>query len=81
MHLMHRWLPRSVYEAKPWLLIIIGAALVASMTAWSFSVGDWSVTRSLLTLLGAGLAIGGGAVLQLRQDYRAKSKWRRDGMS
>ena len=77
---MHRWLPRSVYEAKPWLLIIVGAVLVASMTAWSLSAGYWSVTRSLLTLLGAGLAIGGGAVLQLRQDYRAKSKWRRDGM-
>ncbi|HEY2682500.1 MAG TPA: hypothetical protein VGI93_03255 [Steroidobacteraceae bacterium] len=77
---MHRWLPSSIYESKPWLLIVVGALLVASMTVWSLSMGYWSVTRSLLTLLGAGLAIGGGAVLQLRQDYRAKSKWRRDRM-
>jgi len=49
------------------------------MTIWSLSDGSWTVPRSLLCLLGAGLAIAGGATLQLRQDYRANSKWRREG--
>jgi hypothetical protein len=34
--------------------------------------------RSLLCLGGMVLAIVGGATLQLRQDYRARSKWRRE---
>jgi hypothetical protein len=78
---MRRWLPRSVYESKPWLLIGFGALLGAGMPVWSFLDGAWTVWRSLLCLVGVGLAIAGGATLQMRQDYRAKSKWRRDGMS
>jgi hypothetical protein len=48
------------------------------MMLWSLSAGLWTVWRSFLCFLGAALAIAGGATLQLRQDYRAKSKWRRD---
>jgi hypothetical protein len=76
---MRRWIPQSLYEAKPWALICIGTILGAGMTLWSLSAGSWTVPRSLLCLLGAGLAIAGGATLQLRQDYRANSKWRREG--
>jgi type II secretory pathway component PulL len=45
---------------------------------WSLSAGLWTVWRGLLCFAGAALAIVGGATLQLRQDYRARSKWRRD---
>jgi protein-S-isoprenylcysteine O-methyltransferase Ste14 len=76
---MRSWTPQSLYEAKPWLLMIVGALLLIGMMTWSVVVGSWSFTRSMLCLLGAALAITGGATLQLRQDYRAKSKWRRDG--
>jgi hypothetical protein len=76
---MRRWMPQSLYEAKPWVLIGMGALLGAGTTIWSFSAGSWTVVRSLLCLVGAGLAIAGGATLQLRQDYRANSKWRREG--
>jgi hypothetical protein len=31
-----------------------------------------------LCFAGVGLAIAGGAILQLRQDYRARSKWQRE---
>jgi hypothetical protein len=48
------------------------------MMLWSLWAGLWTVWRGLLCLGGAGLAIVGGATLQMRQDYRAKSKWRRD---
>jgi hypothetical protein len=41
----------------------------------------WTVWRSFLCFLGAALAITGAATLQMRQDYRAKSKWRRDHTS
>ena len=45
---------------------------------WSLYAGLWTVWRGLMCLAGAALAIIGGATLQLRQDYRARSKWRRD---
>jgi hypothetical protein len=48
------------------------------MMIWSLSAGLWSVWRGLLCFGGAALAIVGGATLQLRQDYRARSKWRRE---
>jgi hypothetical protein len=76
---MRSWTPRSLYEAKPWALIGLGAVLGVGMTIWSMVAGSWSVWRGLSCFLGAGLAIAGGATLQMRQDYRAKSKWRRDG--
>ena len=78
---MRRWLPKSIYAAKPWALIGIGILLCAVNMIWSVLDGAWTVTGSMLCLLGVGLAIAGGATLQMRQEYRAKSKWRRDGSS
>jgi hypothetical protein len=75
---MRAWTPQSLYEAKPWLLVGLGAVLGVGMTLWSLFAGSWTVWRGLLCLGGAGLAIVGGATLQMRQDYRANSKWRRD---
>ena len=49
---MRSWMPKSVYDAKPWVLIGLGGLLA--------------------------LGIVGGATLQMRQDYRARSKWRRE---
>jgi hypothetical protein len=77
---MSAWLPKSVYNAKPWILMGMGALFAVGMFLWSILAGSWSFTRSMFCLLGVGLAIAGGATLQLRQEYRAKSKWRRDGM-
>jgi protein-S-isoprenylcysteine O-methyltransferase Ste14 len=73
-----RWIPQSVYEAKPWVLISLGVVMALGMMFWSLAAGLWTVWRSFLCFLGAALAITGGATLQMRQDYRAKSKWRRD---
>ena len=71
---MRTWTPQTLYDAKPWVFIMVGALPGVGMMLWSL----WTVWRGLLCLGGAGLAIVGGATLQMRQDYRAKSKWRRD---
>ena len=73
-----RWTPQGVYEAKPWVFISLGVLLAVGMMLWSLSAGLWTLWRSFLCLLGAALAVTGGATLQMRQDYRANSKWRRD---
>jgi len=75
---MRGWTPQALYEAKPWALIGIGTLLAIGMTLWSLSAGYWTLWRSLAMLAGAALAIVGGITLQMRQDYRARSKWRRE---
>ena len=74
---MRSWTPQTLYEAKPWALIGIGAVLTLGATAWSLVQGYWTVWRGLMLFAGATLSIIGGAVLQLRQEYRARSKRRR----
>jgi type II secretory pathway component PulL len=69
--------PRTLYEAKPWVLIATGGLLGIGATLWSLMVGYWTVWRGLSLFAGAALAIVGGIILQLRQDYRARSKLRR----
>lgn len=75
---MKPWTPQGIYDAKPWAFICIGAGLALGATIWSLAVGSWTIWRSLACFGGAALAIIGGATLQLRQDYRAQSKLRRD---
>lgn len=75
---MRSWIPQTLYEAKPWALIGVGALFGVGMMPWSMAAGSWNVWRGLFCFVGAALAIVGGATLQMRQDYRAKSKWQRD---
>ncbi len=74
---MRYWTPQSLYDAKPWVFVAVGGALAVGAMAWSLAVGYWTVWRSLACFGGAALVIVGGITLQLRQDYRARSKWRR----
>ncbi len=75
---MRSWTPQRLYEAKPWVFVSVGGLLAVGMMVWSLIEGLWTLWRSLLCLGGMALAIVGGATLQLRQDYRARSKWRRE---
>jgi membrane protein YdbS with pleckstrin-like domain len=74
---MKSWTPRAIYESKPWLFVVLGVILAIGSLLWSFIVGNWTWWRSLSCFVGAALAMIGGVTLQLRQDYRARSKWRR----
>ena len=74
---MRTWTPQALYDAKPWVLVTLGVALTVGALSWSLAAGLWTVWRGLLCCGGAALAIVGGVTLQLRQDYRARSKWRR----
>ena len=74
---MKRWSPDSVYNAKPWVLMVGGALLCFGCLIASVMLGEWDTIRGLGCGAGAVLVIAGGAILQLRQTYRANSKWRR----
>jgi hypothetical protein len=75
---VRNWTPHSLYEAKPWVLIAVGVAAFLGMTVWSLIDGLWTAWRSLSCVGGAGVTVAGGAMLQLRRDYRSRSKWFRE---
>jgi protein-S-isoprenylcysteine O-methyltransferase Ste14 len=79
MRPMRSWTPQTLYDAKPWGLAGTGVVLALGSIGWSLSAGVWTVWRSLLCFAGVALTIIGGITLQMRQDYRARSKWRRAG--
>ena len=74
---MKRWSPDADYNARPLVMIAGGAAICAGSAAWSIYAGEWGFWLAVTCIAGAGLVIGGGAILQQRQHYRARSKWRR----
>ena len=73
-----RWWPESFYEARPFAAIALGllAALLAMARAWS--IEHWEVPAMLLAGAGCGVFIYGAAVLQMRGDYRRRSRWHRE---
>ena len=73
------WWPSNVYEAWPWIAMATGAT-AASLAFWSTlrSRGEWSFAGVLVFLAGCTLFVYGGYVLQLRRDYRKRSKWHRE---
>jgi hypothetical protein len=75
---MKRWIPEPLYQAKPWVFLAGGGLLAIGMMVWSWWDGSWTPLRGLLCFAGAAAAIVGGAIQQLRQNYRVRSKWRRD---
>lgn len=75
---MRVWTPQRLYEAIPWCFVATGVALAVGMMLWSLTVGLWTVWRGLLCVGGAALSVVGGITMQMRQEYRARSKWRRE---
>lgn len=60
---------RPLYEALPYIYIVIGVAAVGASFAWR--VADWS---GILALFGL-VAVTGGLVLALRRrDYRIQQR-------
>ena len=74
---MRCWTPKTLYGMKPLEFIVAEGQLRVGMRLWSLWAVVWTVLRGLLCLSGAALASVGGAAMQMRQDYRANSKWRR----
>jgi drug/metabolite transporter (DMT)-like permease len=59
------WLPRLVYESKPYAAVILGLAC--------FAVAYWveRSPRSLLLVAGGALVTAGALLWMKRRDYRA----------
>jgi hypothetical protein len=71
------WWPPWAYEARPWTALTIGAVLMLGSLAWSLHNGSWDAVSTFLFGAGCVLCIYGAVILQLRREYRERSKWSR----
>jgi hypothetical protein len=74
---MRRWISDTVYNERPWLMMASGAVLCFGAVLWLIIAAEWSLWQSLGCVFGVWLIIRGGVILLRRQNYRARSKWRR----
>jgi hypothetical protein len=73
---MKHWWPEHVYRSKPYVAIGVGGALSLGSVVISILRGDWGLW-ALACGAGCGLLIYGAVILQLRHEYRQRSKWAR----
>ncbi len=72
------WWPESLYELRPYGALAIGALAGTLAALRSWAVGDWGVAFAVSLLLGSAVIVYGGAVLQMRFEYRRRSRWNRE---
>jgi hypothetical protein len=71
------WWPPTLYEARPRLALVVGALAGVGGMGWSLYVGHWTAITTLLIGSGAALCIYSAVILQMRREYRERSKWAR----
>jgi hypothetical protein len=76
---MKRWWPEGAYRSKPYIALGLGCVLALGSIVLSIVRGDWG-QLALVCGSGCALLIYGGVIIQLRNEYRQRSKWaRHDG--
>jgi len=72
------WWPEPLYEARPYGALTLGLLAGAIALARSIAVGSWEPPFLAAMVLGCGVMVYGGVVLQLRYGYRRRSRWDRE---
>lgn len=73
------WWPPTLYEVRPRLALALGILACIGAFVWSIRAGHWSAITTLLVGGGAVLCIYSAVILQMRREYRERSKWSRKG--
>ncbi|NJO13343.1 MAG: hypothetical protein HC872_07655 [Gammaproteobacteria bacterium] len=71
------WWPPPLYELRPRAALLLGLGCFVGGFAVSLRTGHWSALTTTLIGVGAVLCIYGAIILQLRREYRERSKWSR----
>jgi hypothetical protein len=72
------WWPTRLYEARPYGALTLGLLGGLIALGASLAIGSWRPMFMTLFVLGCGVMIYGGIVLQTRYEYRRRSRWRRE---
>ena len=62
--------PRVLYEARPYVAIIVGVVLAGGALGYAVSLREESTLTSTLLGLGSAIVLYGGLVKQMRSEYR-----------
>lgn len=73
-----RWWRESFYELRPFLALPGGLLLALLALARAWAIEHWEVPVMVLAGLGCGVFIYGAAVLQMRGEYRRRSRWHQE---
>jgi len=71
------WWPPPLYELKPRAALVIGLLCLVGAFVVSLRSGHWSAMTTFLVGVGAVLCIYGAVIMQMRREYRQRSKWSR----
>jgi hypothetical protein len=71
-----RWWPEGAYRSKPYIALGLAYVLALGSVVLSIVRADWG-QLALVCGSGCALLIYGGVIIQLRHEYRRRSKWPR----
>jgi hypothetical protein len=72
------WWPEAIYEAKPYGAVSLGLLAGVVALARSLAAGMWESPYMAIFVLGCAVMVYGGVVLQMRYEYRRRSRWNRE---
>jgi len=72
------WWPEPLYEARPYGALTLGLLAGVIALARSVALGNWEVPFMMALGIGFAAMIYGGVVLQMRYEYRRRSRWNRE---
>jgi len=72
------WWPEPLYEARPYGALTIGLLAGVLALARALAVGYWEELYTVAFVAGCAVMIYGAVVLQMRFDYRRRSRWNRE---
>jgi hypothetical protein len=73
---LKHWWPEHVYRSKPYVALGLGTVLALGSIVVSIVRGYWGLW-ALACGTGCAILIYGAIILQLRREYRQRSKWAR----
>ena len=72
------WWPSPLYEAKPYGAMVLGLLVGALSLARSWSLGAWEPSFAVAFVVACSILVYGGVILQMRLEYRRRSRWQRE---
>lgn len=72
------WWPEPLYEARPYGALTLGLLAGALSLARSIAVGNWQPAFVVALVAGCAVMAYGGVILQMRYQYRRRSRWNRE---
>ena len=72
------WWPEPLYEARPYGVLMLGLLAGVVALARALAIGHWESAFVLFFVAGCAVMVYGVVVLQMRYEYRRRSRWNQE---